>query len=83
MLTVTITADEIIVFPAASRALAVNVWLPLVVPVVTHETEYGAATSSDPRLTPSSKNCTPATPMLSEALAVTFKVPATVPAIAR
>lgn len=35
--------------------------------------------SSDPRFTPSNLNCTPATPTLSDALAVTETVPLTVP----
>jgi len=45
--------------------------------VVFHETEYGAAVTSAPALSPSSRNCTPTTPTLSEALAVTLIVPAT------
>ena len=36
--------------------------------------EYGAAVFSVPRLTPSSLNCTPATPTLSLAVAVTVTV---------
>src|SRR2546428_13706486 len=39
---------------------------------------YGAAVSSLPRLAPSSRNWTPATPTLSLALAVTESVPDTV-----
>ena len=46
--------------------------------VVFHETEYGALVSSAPRLLPSSMNWTPATPTLSEALAVTLIVPETI-----
>jgi hypothetical protein len=42
---------------------------------VFHDTLYGDVVSSVPRLTPSSLNCTPATPMLSLALAVTGVVP--------
>jgi len=50
----------------------------LVAVVVFHGTEYGAAVSSPPRLTPSSLNCTPATVPLSVAFALTVIVPATV-----
>src|SRR5437762_1743429 len=75
--TVTVTAAEAAVFPAASRATAVRVWAPLVVVVLVHETEYGAAVTSAPRLAPSSLNWTPATPTLSVALAETVIVPAT------
>src|SRR5712691_7161144 len=46
--------------------------------VVFQETEYGDVVSSAPALTPSSRNCTPTTPTLSEALAVTLIVPETV-----
>ena len=47
---------------------------------VFHEIEYGATTSSVPKLDPLSKNCTPATPTLSVAVAFTFIVPVTFPA---
>src|SRR5207247_1930314 len=76
--TVTLTAPEGAVFPAASRATAVRLCVALVAVVVVHETAYGAAVTSAPRLTPSSLNCTPTTPMLSVALAETVTVPATV-----
>ena len=39
--------------------------------VVSQVSAYGAVVSSEPRLAPSSWNCTPATPTLSEALAET------------
>src|SRR5256885_1769470 len=73
--TVTVTAAEVVRLPAASRATAVSVCEPLLAVVVFQETEYGAAASSTPRLAPSSRNCTPTTPTLSEALAVTLGVP--------
>src|SRR6266516_110387 len=76
--TVTVTALEVVAFPAASRARAVSVWEPLLAVVVFQETEYGAVVSSAPKLAPSSRNWTPATPTLSEALAFTVIVPATV-----
>src|SRR5439155_5437896 len=56
---------------------AVRAWTPIAVVVLFHETEYGAAVTSAPRLAPSSLNCTPATPTLSVALAETVIVPAT------
>ena len=77
--TVTLTTDEVVTLPAASRATALRLWAPLVVVVVFHEILYGAVVSSAPRLAPSSLNCTPTTPTLSEALAETVIVPATVP----
>src|SRR5437867_12774670 len=51
---------------------------PLLALVVSQGTEYGAAVSSAPALTPSNWNCTPTTPTLSEALALTVIVPETV-----
>ena len=43
-------------------------------PVVSQLTVKGALVSSAPRATPSRKNCTPATPTLSDAPAVTLTV---------
>ena len=40
--------------------------------------EYGAVVSSVPRLVVPSRNCTPATPTLSAAFAVTFTLPTSV-----
>src|SRR5262249_52483603 len=76
--TVTVTAAEVVVLPAASRATAVSVWLPVGTVVVFPGTEEGEAGSSAPRLAPSSLNWTPTTPTLSEALADTVIVPDTV-----
>jgi hypothetical protein len=76
--TVTVTAVEVVVFPAASRALAVRECEPLATVVVFHEVEYGEVVSSAPSAVPSRKNCTPATPTLSEAEALTVVVPETV-----
>jgi hypothetical protein len=79
LFTVTVTGAETgLTLPAASRATAVRVCEPLLAEVVFQDTEYGAAVSSAPRLEPSSLNCTPTTPTLSEALAVTLVVPETV-----
>src|SRR5258705_3196619 len=78
LFTVTVTAETGLTLPAASRATAVRVCEPLLAEVVSQDTEYGAVVSSAPRLEPSSLNCTPTTPTLSEALAVTLVVPKTV-----
>src|SRR5690349_16361024 len=72
--TVTLTAAEVLVLPAASRARAVMLWLPFDAVFVSHDTEYGADASSLPRAAPSTKNCTPATRTLSEALACSVMV---------
>src|SRR5882672_6841923 len=80
--TITVTAAEVVRFPAASRATAVRVCWPLLDPVVLTEIAYGAVVSSAPRAVPSEKNCTPATPTLSEALADTVMVPDTVAPLA-
>src|SRR2546427_7456387 len=69
--TVTVTALDVVRFPAASRAIAVRVCEPAVALVVFHDTEYGAAATSVPRFAPSSWNCTPTTPTLSDAVAAT------------
>src|SRR5713226_1384160 len=74
--TMTTTGAEVVVFPAASRATAVKVREPLAAVVVSQSTEYGAVVSSAPMAAPSTKNCTPTTPTLSEAEAVTVVVPA-------
>lgn len=51
----------------------------MVVVVVSHDIEYGAIVSSTPMgVVPSKKNCIAATPMLSDAPAVTATVPDTV-----
>src|SRR6266705_317473 len=76
--TVTVTAKEVARLPAASRATAVRICEPLATAVVFQDTEYGAAVSSAPSAAPSNRNCTPATPTLSEASALTLIVPDTV-----
>src|SRR5688572_26683673 len=75
---VTVTAPEVVVLPAASRARAVSVCDPAAAVVVSHAVEYGTVVSSAPTGEPSTKNWTPTTPMLSDALAVTVTVPDTV-----
>src|SRR5207249_3400509 len=78
LLTVTVTALDVVRFPAASRAMAVSVCEAFDAVVVFHDTVYGVAVSSEPRFTPSSWNWRPATPTLSEAFADTVIVPDTV-----
>ncbi len=78
LLTVTVTVVDVCVLPAASLATAVSAWVPLPTVVVFHEIEYGAVVSSAPTLVPSTLNCTPATPTLSEAFADTVTVFCTV-----
>src|SRR5436190_388665 len=73
--TVTVTPAEVVRLPAASRAVAVRVCEPLPVLAVFQETEYGEVVSSAPKAAPSSRNWTPATPTLSEAVALTAVVP--------
>src|SRR5437660_12461273 len=75
--TVTPTGAEVVALPTASRATAVRVYGPSERVVESQLTVYGAAVSSAPRAAPLSRNCTPATPTLSVALAVTATVPAT------
>ena len=70
--TVTVVPADVAELPAASRARASVVCEPFVaVAGRSHAIEYGAVVSSAPRLAPSSRNWTPATPTLSLALAVT------------
>src|SRR5947208_14590589 len=76
--TVTVTGAEVLRLPALSCATAVRVCAPLLAPVVFQAIEYGGVVTAAPALTPSSRNWTPATPTLSEALAVTVSVPETV-----
>ena len=77
-MTVTATGAEVVTLPAASRATAVTLWVPLATVVELHDIPYGAVVSSPPTLVPSTLNCTPATPTLSAALAAKFTVPDTV-----
>src|SRR4051812_37316242 len=80
--TVAVTPDEVVELPAASFATAVNVCDPLAPAFVSHDAEYGALVSAEPRLLPSSLNCTLATPRSSLAPAVTDTVPETVAPLA-
>lgn len=82
LLTVTVTAAAVAVLPAASRARAASVCAPSATVVVSHKMLYGLVVFSALRFTPSSKNCTPATPILSLALADTVTVPETIAPLA-
>ena len=68
LLTVTLTAPDVISLFAASRARAVSECAALVAVVVFHEAEYGDEVSLESSA-PSTKNSTRVTPTLSEALA--------------
>ena len=72
------TGADVVVLPAASRALAVRSCVPFVAAVVSHVTEYGELTSSAPSVCPSRRNWTAVTPMASDAVAVTLTLPLTV-----
>src|SRR5207302_6910625 len=63
---------------AASRGTPVSVCIPSQAFAVPHLTVQGAAMTSAPSGAPSSWNCTPTTPTLSVALAVTVARPDTV-----
>src|SRR4051812_29654397 len=73
--TSTETPTEVAVFPTASRDRADSTCRPLDAVVVFHWTLYGATVSSAPSGLPSSRNCTPATGLVTDA--VTFTVPFT------
>src|SRR5687767_5341613 len=74
------TDVEVVLFPPKSRATAVALCGPFPNTVVFREIEYGEVESSTPTLFPSSLNCTPATPTLSDALAAMLMTPETVEA---
>src|SRR5262245_50630572 len=69
--TVTATEVLVIVLPAGSRATACRTWLPGVTFVVSQTAAYGIDVTSAPRGAPSTKNWTPTTPTLSDAIAQT------------
>ena len=66
---VTRVSDEVVWFPVASRAVAVRVCGPSVAVVVFQVVRYGLTVTSPPKGTPSRRNWTPVTPVLSEAVA--------------
>src|SRR6266850_8012194 len=67
LLTVTEIAPDVAVLAAMSRAVALIAYVPLASVAVFQEIEYGPVESSAPRALPFSRNCTPATPTLSDA----------------
>src|SRR5438874_7400016 len=82
LLTVTFTAADVAWLPAASRARAASVCAPLPSLPEFHVIEYGAVVTSAPTAAPSSRNCTPATPTLSLAVADTVIDPVAVEPLA-
>src|SRR3954471_17968302 len=70
----TLTTADVVWRPKASRARADNVWLPPDTPVVFQTIAYGDVVASAPSGAPSSRNCTPTTPMSSAAFADTATV---------
>src|SRR5882672_9551774 len=69
--TVTVTAADVVWLPAASRARAASVCEPFDAAVEVQAMVYGAVVTSAPTAAPSSRNCTPTTATLSEAVADT------------
>src|SRR5947199_7061573 len=65
LLTFTEIGALLAVFPAVSRATAVNVCVPLAVVRLFQEIEYGEVVTGLPRLLPSWTKCTETTPTLS------------------
>jgi hypothetical protein len=80
LLTVTVTAADVVDWLRMSVAIAVNVWLPLVAVAMFHVVEYEPEpVTGAPRFAPSNWNCTEAIPAVELALALTFTDPETVP----
>src|SRR3954467_5108400 len=75
--TVTLTV-AVVRLPAASRATAASLCTPLDGVEESHVKVYGAVVRSAPSVLPSSWNCTPTTPTLSDAAADTVIAPVTV-----
>jgi hypothetical protein len=69
--TLTLTAADVVTLPAASRARAASVCTPFDTFVVDQGSVNGAAANSGPSGAPLSRNCTPATPTSSDAVADT------------
>ena len=74
LFTVTETAVELVKLLEVSVATAVSKWEALLAVLVFQLVWYGALVNGDPRLAPSSLNCTLAIPLLSEAVAVTLNM---------
>jgi hypothetical protein len=76
LLTVTVIVADVALFPATSRTRAARVCAPLAAVVVFHVIEYGALVSGAGGRAVD-RNCTPATPVLSDAEAEIVVVPET------
>ena len=61
--------SEVVALPTASRARAVTEWAPSATVRESQLNENGALVSSAPTAAPSTRNCTPETPTLSDASA--------------
>src|SRR5262245_41660389 len=77
LLTITVTGIALVLLPAASLATAPNVCGLLAVRKVFQLVRNGGPEMSGPKTSPSSSNCTPATPTLSEASALITITPET------
>src|SRR5262249_10999927 len=77
LLTVTATADEVVLRPVLLVATAVNVCGPLMLAVVSQSTLYGAVVSAVPRLVLSILNCPDVTGQPPPAVAATVCAPLT------
>src|SRR5947199_8030459 len=75
LFTITEDVTDVVVFPAPSRATAVNACVPSATVVVFQVIVYGTAVASAPAGMSSILNCTPTTATLSEASALTVAVP--------
>jgi hypothetical protein len=78
LLNVTVTAEDVLEFPAASRATAVMVYMPFAESSEEALNVYGAEVISGPAFEPFIWNWTLATPTLSEAAAVNVTTPETI-----
>ena len=65
----TVTPADVVWLPATSVATAVSTCVPLATDDVVHETLYGAVVSAAPMATPSTRNCTFAIAVASDAVA--------------
>src|SRR5688572_23235751 len=78
LLTVIVRGADSVVLPAASRATAVMMCVPSATTAVIQDVANGLDVSSAPTFTPSTLNCTPTTPTLSDAVAEIVTEPLTV-----
>ena len=74
--------SEVVALPAASRARAVTEWAPSATARESQMNENGASVSSAPTAAPSTRNCTPETPTLSDASADSVTIAQTVAPLA-